>query len=521
MSLIAPKSHRVFFIIGLSLLAAALPFSLFAVSVAQFVLIINWFCEGNILERFKAFFRNKPALMFSLFFLIHLVGLVYTSDFNYAFKDIRTKVPLLLLPLVLSTTAPLKRKELQLVFSVFIAAVGVATLISTFYYMSHQVKDIREVSRFISHIRFSLMICMTVVLLAWYLFTERGLPFLIYVICAILLLWLLAFLTLFESVTGITVMGVLLIFFTMKALFKPMAYYYKIAAAILIVVFFSFAYLYVHRAAKDYFHKNMVDFSTLEKSTAEGHPYFHDSTSLQSENGNLIWIYICKEELEREWKKRSSYDFNGYDDKNQWVQYTLIRYLASKGLRKDAQAMQRLSNDEIKAIEKGIPSVRFFEKMTLKKRIHEILWEYENYKKDGNANGLSVMLRVEFVKTAWGIIKRYPLFGVGTGDVNAAFKEQYEIRQSVLRPEYRWRSHNQYLSVGVAFGLAGFIIFMLSLFYPPIKTGAFSDGRYLAFFIIILISMLTEDTLETQAGVSFYAFFGALLLFGISKDNNG
>ncbi|OQA01389.1 MAG: O-Antigen ligase [Bacteroidetes bacterium ADurb.Bin408] len=520
MSLIAPKSHRVFFIIGLSLLAAALPFSLFALSVAQFVLIINWFCEGNVLERFKAFFRNKPALIFSLFFVLHIIGLVYTTDFNYAFKDIRTKLPLLLLPLVLSTTAPLKRRELNLIFSVFIAAVGVATVISTFYYMNHQVKDIREVSRFISHIRFSLMICMAVVLLAWYLGKQKGWSFWIYILCAALLLWFLVFLTLFESVTGVAVLGVLLIFFTIKSLFKPVALYYKIAAVVLIVGFFIFSYLYVQQAAKEYFHKNMVDFSTLEKYTAEGNPYLHDSTSLQSENGNLIWIYICKEELEREWKKRSAYDFNGFDDKNQLVQYTLIRYMASKGLRKDALALQSLRDDEIKAIEKGIPSVRFFEKMTLKKRIHEILWEYENYKKDGNANGLSVMLRVEFAKTALGIIERHPVFGVGTGDVNMAFKEQYERRQSVLRPEYRWRSHNQYLSVCVAFGLAGFVVFILSLFYPPLKTHAFSDGRYLAFFIIILVSMLTEDTLETQAGVSFYAFFSALFLFGVSKDNN-
>jgi hypothetical protein len=41
------------------------------------------------------------------------------------------------------------------------------------------------------------------------------------------------------------------------------------------------------------------------------------------------------------------------------------------------------------------------------------------------------------------------------------------------------------------------------------------------FFIIIFMSMLTEDTLETQAGATFFAFFNALLLFGRRRHSDG
>jgi len=41
---------------------------------------------------------------------------------------------------------------------------------------------------------------------------------------------------------------------------------------------------------------------------------------------------------------------------------------------------------------------------------------------------------------------------------------------------------------------------------------------YLSFFIIAVISFLTEDTLETQAGVTFFAFFNSFFLLGIAQS---
>lgn len=80
-------------------------------------------------------------------------------------------------------------------------------------------------------------------------------------------------------------------------------------------------------------------------------------------------------------------------------------------------------------------------------------------------------------------------------------------------------SHNQYLLVMISIGIFGFIWFMFALLYPGIKTRAFSDYRYLAFLLIILISMLTEDTIETQTGVTFFAFFNSIFLLN-SEDKS-
>lgn len=39
------------------------------------------------------------------------------------------------------------------------------------------------------------------------------------------------------------------------------------------------------------------------------------------------------------------------------------------------------------------------------------------------------------------------------------------------------------------------------------------QGVFLYFLLILLLSMLTEDTIESQAGVTFAAFFYSFLLF--------
>ena len=123
------------------------------------------------------------------------------------------------------------------------------------------------------------------------------------------------------------------------------------------------------------------------------------------------------------------------------------------------------------------------------------------------------MQRLEFWKTARAIIKENWLTGVGTGDLGRAFTQEYDKNGSLLDKEFRWRSHNQFLSIFASFGIVGFAWFIFSLIYPAIRLGKFHDFYYLSFFIIIILSMLTEDTLETQAGVTPFAFFTSFYLF--------
>jgi len=128
------------------------------------------------------------------------------------------------------------------------------------------------------------------------------------------------------------------------------------------------------------------------------------------------------------------------------------------------------------------------------------------YKHTGNTKGYSVIQRLELIKASLNIIKNNFWFGVGTGDMVNAYDQQLHDMHSDLYGT-KLRSHNQYLSIFSALGLFGFLIFMIALFYPVILNKRISNYYFLTFFIIFLLSMLNEDTIESQAGVTFFAFF--------------
>ena len=130
-----------------------------------------------------------------------------------------------------------------------------------------------------------------------------------------------------------------------------------------------------------------------------------------------------------------------------------------------------------------------------------------------------VWQRLEFWRASWGIIKDNMLTGVGTGDMNEAFQQQYDKMKSRLSPDQRWRSHNQFLSIFVGFGIFGLLWFLFAILYPPVALGKFKDFFFLVFFIIAMLSMIPEDTIESQLGVTFFAFFYSFFLFARKEED--
>ena len=105
------------------------------------------------------------------------------------------------------------------------------------------------------------------------------------------------------------------------------------------------------------------------------------------------------------------------------------------------------------------------------------------------------------------------IIGVGTGDVQIAFEESYKQSNSGLNETFRLRAHNQYLTFGVTFGIIGLAIILIIIIYPIILSARIKDYYYLIFISIALLSMINEDTLETQMGTGVFALFFSLYLF--------
>ncbi|HNZ42442.1 MAG TPA: hypothetical protein PKN41_03780, partial [Bacteroidales bacterium] len=127
--------HRYIYILGLTGMAMSLTLSLYVMSVAQFVLLANWLAEGRLAAKFKAFFHNKAALVFTLLYLLHVVGLFCTHDFETALAELRIKLPLLALPVILSTSPALSGKTLNNILLAHIAGTFISGVYS--FYLFH------------------------------------------------------------------------------------------------------------------------------------------------------------------------------------------------------------------------------------------------------------------------------------------------------------------------------------------------------------------------------------------------
>ena len=498
-----------------------MPLSKFLMSLSQIILVCNWILEGGLKAKIIAFKNNKAALLLSSLILVHFIGLFYTSDFDYAFKDIRIKAPLLILPLIFSTSKALSEKVVHAILKFFVAAIIVGTLISILILTGviyRELIDIRSVSLFISHIRFALLISIAVFVSGYFFYHARQL--ISKLVWISIVIWLIYFLILTESITGLAALFFALIVISGYAIFKSNIKWVKYSSVLILsIIGISILYLSI-QINKGIPAPDKLDISKLEDTTAAGHPYQHALDSKLTENGHYIWINFCNQELEEEWNKRSTIKISEKDLKGNNIYYTLVRFLASKGLRKDADAVNSLSEEEVKAIEKGVVNVNYQDIASIEGRLHEIAWELDVYKNTGDPNGHSLTQRFEFWKTALAIIKQHPIIGVGTGDIQNAFDVQYEKMNSPLLKESRLRAHNQYLSITVAFGIAGLIWFLITLFYPMYLCEKKRNYLYVTFLLIAIVSFLTEDTLETQAGVTFFAFFNSFLLFIFSPKKN-
>jgi hypothetical protein len=524
------------------LLAVSIPLSEFGMSISQFLLLGLWIFEGaekrnsissdqkhksrawkiliNLGCKFRMLYNNPAAMVVVSFYMLHLIGIIYTSDLNYALKDLRIKIPLISIPVILATSAPLSIKRFHRLMLFFVFAVFSGTMASMYVLFTRHVADPRELSIFISHIRFSLTICFSVFILIYFIvkriYTNKAA---VYSMIAGVV-WLLMFLLILESVTGIMITVILGFIFLFYYISQLRSLALKVIVSLLLLASIVPAYRYLDKTVKEYSTPAALNMAELDRFTEFGAPYLHDTSTYGIENGQYVGLYISMVEMRHEWNQRSSLDFDGKDLKDQELKHTLIRYLHSKGLRKNALAVRSLSDKEIQHIENGIANKRYVEHFNLTSRFEQMAMGYHNYMRSGDPNASSVMQRFEYWKASAHIIKHNWLIGVGTGDLDDAFNRTYTQLDSKLHESFRMRSHNQFLAVFIAFGIFGLLWFIFTLLYPGLKSGKFTNYFYIVFFIIIIMSMLTEDTLETQAGATFFAFFNALLLFGHKRNTD-
>ncbi|HXB11873.1 MAG TPA: O-antigen ligase family protein [Bacteroidia bacterium] len=494
-----------------------MPTSNFLTSLPQFIIAGNWLLEGGLKDKMRRFLNNKAALVLCSFYIMHMLGLLYTSSagMDYGLEDVRKKLPLLLLPFLFSTMGMITDKEKRIIMLTFMLAVTFDTFYGSYRILTHKFVDIRDISSFVDPVREGMMLVLSFFLLVNYVFSNK------FSILSVVLLvwaaWMVSYLFIMQSLTCVIMVVIISIILLLIWAFRQIRKK-KVVYGIVVLAFAGISFFgsigYIIWFKNHYFPKpEIINFAKLDPATPAGNWYHNYPDQYLTENGHYVYIYMSEPELKDTWNTRSRIAYDSLDEKGNPVRATLIRYLASKGLRKDADGVKQLSQSDVSAIEKGIPNYCFNSLTSIQYRIYQIFWELRDYRHGGSANGHSLTQRFEFWQAAIGIIKDNLWAGVGTGDVRIAFAARYNKMHSTLDEKSRLRSHNQYLEIGVAFGIIGILWFIINLVYPAFKTGKIYTYNYFIFWIILMIAILTEDTLETQAGATFYAFFNAFFLF--------
>lgn len=503
------KTHELLYVIGLAGVACGLAWSKVMISISLMLLGLNFLLEGDFRNKLNRAKSTKLFIAIALFYGIHLIGLIYTSNFEYGFHDITTKLPLIVLPFILAAKPITNRHHIDLILAIFVGTLLITSLWNYAAYQSwvgnYTYNDIRGMSLFGSHIRYGLLISFSIGILGYFIHQYRK----YWLILTVSIAWFIYYTFYSQVIAGLLAFISLLFLVGVFLSWR----WKKWVALSFSTISIGIAILFLFWLFKP-LKTNPAIYENLPQKTAKGNPYTHHGGFISSETGEPILLYLCEKELREEWNKRSKIDYDGRDIKGNKLKHTLTRYLSSMRLHKDAEGMAHLTDKDIKNIEHGIPSKHH---KGIIARLHSTRFEINN---SSNPNGHSLLQRIEYWKAGLNIIKNNWIFGVGTGDIQDEFNRYYEQTNSVLTPKNRNRTHNQFLTVWITFGIVGFAAFNWLLFVFTQFCWKNEQLLGIMFIAVATSSFLTEDTLETQVGVTFFAFFYALFQNRLTHKDN-
>lgn len=509
------KNAELLMVLLLCITAVGMPLSRFLMSFGTVAVAIAWVISGNWKYKINNLKQNSFLWPIMALLVLHLLWVGRTANFSIAWHDFCGKLPLLFFPLVIGSFQ-LSRRQMLIILQVFVLAVLISTLVSLCVYLGiyipkkKTVTNYRDISIFVSHIRLGIM-CIMSVCSEIYIWYEHRYKLKLWhkITLAVTIVWFLYFTTLIQAATSwVAALVAIMVLVVVKHRQINRWIFYSILAVLGLGTVSST--LFVRDVYRD---MNQVrdTTSTLPELTLQGNRYTHNLKSNFVENGYYVYRYICQEELEQEWNKRSNIAIGGKDGKGQPIKQTLIRYMTSKGLTKDSCGVWQLTKKDINGIEDGFTSYIYVEKSGIYKRVYEVIWEINHYMNHKDPNGKSVCMRIEFFKAGLHIIKKNPWLGVGTGGNIEAFPQAYDEISSPLHNKYRFYAHNQYLTFIITLGFIGFILALACMFAPLFMVKS-TDFLLVTFCTIIFVSMLDEDALTRQLGCIMYAMLYALAL---------
>ena len=436
---------------------------------------------------------------------LSLVSVIWGGNGTTALQDVRVKLPLVLGGGIMIGMARqaigFSSREVQSVLrlAVFSAALATASMV-VLDVLDGVPNGGRSSSRFISHIRFGLWWALLLPWVAHYLGGKWN------AVCLIgaLITWSWT-----QSLTGLA-MGVFLSPWWLPAvrlrllghsaatlswpsagaLYRRSLWMLSLPLLAALLLFWSLP-------------TALPDETALPERSKGGEPYMHKLDRSVTENGHLVWTCVAWGELRASWRKRSTVPMER-------IEGALLRFLTSKALPKDAEGIAALSDGEVEAIGSGVSSVVELNGGPWAKRWNRFKFNWGQWwdgRRSPNASILARGVYAQMAIEAWkGLPWHQKVLGAGSGSVKQQMGFAFDRSYPEWPIEGRKRPHNQYLTFLLSLGVLGLGLLLWTFWsawtYPQARPGV----------LLLAISCLTEDTLETQAGVTLAVM---ALVFGV------
>ncbi|NJB84957.1 hypothetical protein GGR26_000702 [Lewinella marina] len=123
--------------------------------------------------------------------------------------------------------------------------------------------------------------------------------------------------------------------------------------------------------------------------------------------------------------------------------------------------------------------------------------------------------RLASIRLGLDVWRDYPVWGVGPGNLEREMRERYAVAYPGVEAK---RPHNQFVTALAASGVVGFAVTVASFLLIGFGSGRWRDPRFAAIWVVLTLSCLVENTLETSVGVSLFTAF--LLAFAYPPKRN-
>ena len=122
--MLSQQTHQKIYFWSLAYLCFTVPFmsKLLPFTIGVVILGLNFLFEGNLFSRMKNAVRTPWVLLFVLFYVLHLISAVYSTNFSEANRDLFLKLPLLIVSVAFSSIS-LSKFQKQRLYSIWILAV--------------------------------------------------------------------------------------------------------------------------------------------------------------------------------------------------------------------------------------------------------------------------------------------------------------------------------------------------------------------------------------------------------------